>query len=50
MTIRRIATAIALGATLLLYSCGGGGGGGGGGDQTPPNNWDSMVWDQGSWG
>jgi len=50
MSIRRIATALAIGAALLLGSCSGGGGGGGGGTAPPSNNWDSMVWDQGSWG
>ena len=49
MSIRRMATALAIGAALLLGSCSGGGGGGGG-TPTPSNNWDSMVWDQGNWG
>jgi hypothetical protein len=37
-----------MGAAMLLDSCGGGDGSSGG-TAPPLNNWDSMVWDQGSW-
>jgi hypothetical protein len=51
MTLRYVRVALLIGAALLLGSCGGGGGGGGGSNSTAPSNsWDSMVWDQGSWG
>jgi hypothetical protein len=52
MAFQRFAATMAIGLVLLLCSCGGGGGGGGGGGNVAPpsNNWDSMVWDQGSWG
>ena len=50
MTLRRMAVALAIGAVLVLTSCGGGSGGGSGGGAPPPANWDSMVWDQGNWG
>lgn len=50
MTFRRLAAIALIGAALLLDSCGGGGGGGDNTPAPPSNNWDSMVWDQGSWG
>jgi hypothetical protein len=42
----------AIATVLLLASCGsdGGAGGGSGGATTAlANNWDTMVWDQGTW-
>jgi hypothetical protein len=49
MTIQRVATALMIGAAILLCSCGGGGGSSN--SAAPPsNNWDSMIWDQGNWG
>jgi hypothetical protein len=51
MTIKRVAAALTIGATILLSSCGGGGGGGSSSSAAPPSNsWDSMIWDQGNWG
>jgi hypothetical protein len=50
MRIRRIAMVLAIGAALALSGCGGSSGGGGGEAAPPSNNWDSMKWDQGSWG
>jgi len=50
MTIRRIAAALVIGASIALCACGGEGGGSSSGAAPPSNNWDSMVWDQGNWG
>ena len=48
MTVRQSSLALVIGAVLLLASCGGGS------NSAPPpppsNTWDSMIWDQGSWG
>jgi len=48
MTIKRMAAALTIGATILLSSCSGGGSSSGA--APPSSNWDSMVWDQGNWG
>ncbi|WP_162932231.1 hypothetical protein [Solimonas sp. K1W22B-7] len=39
----------ALGACLLVASCGGGGGGGGSSSSGPPLAWDDGSWDQVTW-
>jgi hypothetical protein len=48
MTVRRASLALLIGALLLLGSCGGGSNSAP--PPPPPNLWDSMTWDQGSWG
>ncbi len=35
--------------TAFLVGCGGGGSGGGNGNPAAGSDWDSMVWDQGTW-
>jgi hypothetical protein len=50
MTIRRVAAALAISAVMVLSACGGGGGDDNPTTTPPSNNWDSMIWDQGSWG
>jgi len=48
MTIQRAGAVLLVAATLLLSSCGKGAVTGP--PAAPSNNWDSMLWDQGSWG
>jgi hypothetical protein len=50
MTLRRVVAMLAIGTAMILSSCGGGGGGSNGGGAAPPGNWDSMIWDSGTWG
>jgi hypothetical protein len=52
MTGKRVLTGISLLFVLATLAACGGGGGGGTGSPPPPasNTWDSMIWDQGSWG
>jgi len=49
MTLRRIAAIVLIGTALVLVSCSRGGGSNDGAP-APSSNWDSMVWDQGTWG